>query len=154
MTPRPISVSVDVPHPRADVYDHLDVMANHEAFTNHMLTDWEYSGPPRGVGSKARVKSSFGALSDHADIEVVSATAPAVIVERNVSAKGARVATGTYTLDELPGGDTRVTFTYAWERAPLADRVLSPLVRTLLRRGNETAMARLREQLVSDRAPA
>lgn len=154
MIPRPISVSIDVPHPRADVFDHLDVMANHEPFTNHMLTDWEYSGPPRGVGSKARVKSSFGALSDHADIEVVAAAPPAKIVERNVSAKGARVATGTYTLDELPGGATRVTFTYAWERAPLADRVLSPLVRTLLRRGNETAMARLRDQLVSDRAPA
>jgi hypothetical protein len=145
MTLRPISVSIDVPHPRADVFDHLDVMANHEPFTNHMLTDWEYSGPPRGGGSKARVKSSFGALSDHADIEVVSAAAPATIVERNVSAKGARVATGTYTLDELPDGGTRVTFTYAWEQAPLADRALSPLVRSVLKRGNATAMARLRD---------
>lgn len=154
MTPRPISVSIDVPQPRADVYDHLDVMANHEPFTNHMLTEWEYSGPPRGIGSKARVKSSFGALSDHVAIEVVSAAAPTTIVERNVSAKGARVATGTYTLADLPDGGTRVTFTYAWERAPLADRVLSPLVRSLLRKGNVTAMRRLRERLVSDRAPA
>lgn len=157
MTPRPVSVSIDVPHPRADVFDHLDVMANHESFTNHMLTDWEYSGPPRGIGAKARVKSSFGGLSDHADIEVVAASAPATIVERNVSAKGRRVATGTYTLDELPGGHTRVTFTYAWERAPLPDRVLSPLVRSVLARGNATAMTRLRDQLaatLSDRAPA
>lgn len=47
-----------------------------------------------------------------------------------------------------------MTFTYAWERAPLPDRVLSPLVRSLLKRGNATALQRLREQLVSDRAPA
>jgi hypothetical protein len=151
MTPRPISVSIDVPQPRADVFAYLDVMANHEPFTNHMLTDWEYSGPASGVGSKARVKSSFGALSDHADIEVVAATAPVKIVERNVSAKGRRVATGTYTLDELPGGGTRVAFTYAWEQAPLPDRVLSPLVRGLLRRGNEKAMARLAERLATAR---
>ncbi len=147
MTPRPVSVSVDVAHPRADVFDHLDVMANHEPFTDHMLTDWEYSGPPRGVGSKARVRSSFGALSDTAEIEVVSATAPATIVERNVSAKGRRVATGTYELDDLPDGGTRVRFTYAWERAPLPDRVLAPLVRGLLRRGNEKAMSRLAQRL-------
>jgi hypothetical protein len=133
MTPRPISVSIDVPRPRADVYDHLDVMANHEPFTNHMLTDWEYSGPPRGIGSKARVKSSFGALSDHADIEVVSATAPATIVERNVSAKGARVATGTYTLDELPGGGTRVTFT-AGRPSPIAAGAVAAAARQ--REGN------------------
>ena len=149
MTPRPVSVSIDVPHPRADVFDHLDVMANHEPFTDHMLTDWEYSGPPRGVGSKARVRSSFGALSDTADIEVVAATPPATIVERNVSGKGRRVATGTYELADLPDGGTRVRFTYAWERAPLPDRVLSPLVRGLLRRGNEKAMARLAERLAA-----
>ncbi|WP_445150161.1 SRPBCC family protein [Baekduia sp. Peel2402] len=150
MTPRPVSVSIDVPQPRADVYAYLDVMANHEPFTDHMLTDWEYSGPASGIGSKARVKSSFGALTDTADIEVVAASAPALIVERNVSAKGRRVATGTYTLDELPdddGGGTRVTFTYAWEKAPLPDRVLAPVVRSVLKRGNATAMTRLRERL-------
>jgi hypothetical protein len=28
------------------------VMADHEAFTDHMLTDWSYSGQPAGVGSR------------------------------------------------------------------------------------------------------
>lgn len=153
MTPRPVSVSIDVPQPRADVYAYLDVMANHEPFTDHMLTDWEYSGPASGVGSKARVVSSFGALKDTADIEVVAASAPGLIIERNVSAKGRRVATGTYTLDELPTG-TRVTFTYAWEKAPLPDRMLAPVVRSLLKRGNATAMARLRERLATTDAAA
>jgi hypothetical protein len=145
--PKPVSVSIEVPQSRTDVYDFLDVMANHEPFTDHMLVDWSYSGPPRGVGSKARVHSSFGGVKDQADIEVVAAQAPARIVERNVSAKGRRVATGTYDLTELPGGGTRVSFTYAWEQAPLPDRLMAPLVRGFLRRGNERAMARLKEQL-------
>jgi Polyketide cyclase / dehydrase and lipid transport len=142
-----VNVAIDIPQPRADVYAFLDVMANHEPFTDHMLVDWRYSGPASGVGAKARVRSSFGALSDTADIEVVAAEAPARIVERNVSAKGRRVATGTYELADLPTGGTRVRFTYAWEKAPLPDRVLSPLVRGVLRRGNAKAMTRLAERL-------
>ncbi len=147
MTPKPVSVSIEVPQARTEVYAFLDVMANHEPFTDHMLVDWSYSGPPRGVGSKAHVHSKFGSRKEPVDIEVVSAQAPSRIVEHNVSAKGKRLATGTYELAELPGGGTRITFTYAWRQAPAADRLLAPLVRGILRRGNEKAMARLKEQL-------
>jgi hypothetical protein len=157
MTPKPVSVSIEVPQSRTDVYDFLDVMANHEPFTNHMLVDWSYSGPPRGVGSKAHVHSKFGSRKEPVDIEVVDALAPQRIVEHNVSAKGKRQASGTYELAELPGGGTRVTFTYAWREAPVGDRLMAPLIRAILRRGNEKAMARLKEQLpapVSDPARA
>jgi len=147
--PRPITVSIDVPQPRDEVYAFLDVMANHEPFTNHMLVDWTYEGPPSGVGAKAHVHSTAGGRKEPVDIEVVSARTPEQIVERNVSAKGRRVGRGTYDLAELPGGATRVSFTYAWERAPLADRLLAPLVRSLLRRGNARAMERLAAQLPS-----
>src|SRR4051794_34291929 len=151
MTPKPVSVSVEVPQPRTKVYDFLDVMANHEPFTDHMLVDWSFSGPARGVGSKARVHSKLGAFKEVADIEVIDAQAPSRIVEHNVSAGGKRQATGTYELDDLPGGGTRVSFTYAWRDAPLADRLMAPLVRGFLRRGNEKAMARLKEQLPAER---
>jgi hypothetical protein len=147
MTPKPVSVSIEVPQSRTEVYDFLDVMANHEPFTNHMLVDWSYSGPPRGIGSKAHVHSQFGSRKEAVDIEVVDAEAPSRIVEHNVSAKGKRLATGTYELAELPGGGTRITFTYAWREAPAADRLLAPLIRGVLRRGNEKAMARLSRQL-------
>ena len=147
MTPKPVSVSVDVPQSRPVVFDHLDVMANHEPFTDHMLVDWSYSGPPRGVGSKAQVHSKVGAFKDRVEIEVVDAQAPTRIVEHNVSAKGRRRASGTYELADLPGGGTRVTFTYAWREAPLPDRLMAPLVRKVLERGNARAMQRLKEQL-------
>jgi carbon monoxide dehydrogenase subunit G len=122
-------------------------MANHQPFTDHALTDWRYEGPPAGLGSKARVKSVAGPVADEIEIEVVEVAAPSLIVERNVGAKGKRVATGTYNLEALPGGGTRIAFTYAWQQAPLAERLFAPMVRRVLRRVNERAMARLAEQL-------
>ena len=146
---KPVRVSVDVPEPRPDVYDYLDVMANHEPFTNHILKDWQYSGPDRGVGSKARVHVTAAGRTDAVDIEVVSAQAPELIVEQNVSAGGRRLANGTYTLEELPAGGTRIVFEYRWQRAPLSDRLAAPVVRSMLRRANERAMQRLAEQLAA-----
>ncbi len=147
MTPKPISVSVEVPQPRTDVYDFLDVMANHEPFTNHMLKRWEYSGPDRGVGSKARVQVSAGGRTETVDIEVVSAQRPQQIVERNIGLGGRRIGNGTYTLEELPEGGTRINFEYSWQQAPMSERLTAPIVRGILRRGNERAMQRLAEQL-------
>jgi hypothetical protein len=95
-------------------------MANHEPFTNHILRDWESSGPDRGVGSKARV---------------------------HVSAGGKRVANGTYTLSALPDGGTHVQFEYTWQQIPLSERMMSPVVRGMMRRANERAMHRLAERL-------
>ena len=151
---RPVHVEIDVSDPIEEVFDFLDVMANHEPFTNHLLKDWEYSGPDRGVGSKARVRVSAGGRTDEIDIEVVSATRPTQIVEQNVGAGGRRRATGTYNLTQLPDGGTRIAFVYAWQRAPLSERIGAPLVRGILRRGNERAMERLAEQLWRRRAAA
>ena len=146
---KPVRVTVDVPEPREDVFDFLDVMANHEPFTNHILKDWEYSGPDRGIGSRARVHVKAGGRTDAVDIEVVSASPPATIVEQNVSAGGKRLANGTYMLETLPEGGTRIVFEYRWKQAPLSDRLAAPLVRTMLRRANERAMERLAAQLAA-----
>jgi hypothetical protein len=145
--PKPVTVSVDVPQDRERVYDFLDVMANHESFTDHLMRDWELSGPERGVGSKARVRVRAMGMTDTVDFEVVEAQAPERIVERNTAARTGRVGQGTYTLDALPAGGTRVNFEYRWIHAPLIDRLTSPLTRAYLRRTNETAMRRLAEQL-------
>ena len=146
---RPVRVTTEVPHRPEDVYDFLDVMSNHEPFTNHMLRDWEYAGPDRGVGSKAKVKAVAGGRTDSIEIEVVEADRPVRIVERNVGAGGCRIANGTYVLAGLPEGGTQITFEYAWQRAPLSERLASPLVRGVLRRGNERSMQRLADQLAT-----
>ena len=67
-------------------------------------------------------------------------------MERNVGASG-RVATGTYTLDELPGGGTRITFESAWLRVPRTEALAAPLVRAIVRRGNKRALERLAGEL-------
>lgn len=144
---KPVSVHIEVPQAPADVFGHLDVMANHEAFTNHYMTGWRYDGPDRGIGSKAHVTAKLGGQSAEADIEVVDAEVPRKIVEHNQSGGGARQGTGTYYLEELGSGGTRITFEYAWRKAPLADRIAAPLVRSLIRRANQTAMERLAGEL-------
>jgi hypothetical protein len=146
---QPVQVNINVPQPIEAVYDFLDVMANHEPFTDHILKDWEYSGPDRGVGSKARVHVSAGGRTDTVEIEVVDAERPVRIVEQNIGAGGKRVANGTYTLSALPAGGTHVQFEYAWQQVPLPERMTSPLVRAMLRRANERAMERLAERLHS-----
>jgi hypothetical protein len=147
--PKPVTVSVEVPQERARVFAFLDVMANHEPFTDHLLRDWELSGPDRGVGSRARVRTKALGVRDVVDIEVVDAEAPVRIVERNVAHKAGRTGEGTYLLQELPSGGTRIEFTYRWIEAPLADRVTAPLARAYIRRTNATAMRRLAEQLAT-----
>ncbi|MGW1871329.1 SRPBCC family protein [Streptomyces mauvecolor] len=144
---RSVTVSIDVPETPEQVYDFLDVMAHHERFTNHYLTDWQFSGPGRGVGSCAAVTASLGGTKTDVTIEVIETDAPRRIVERNVSASGRRVARGVYIIEPLPTGGSRVSFTYTWVRAPLADRLLAPAVRATMRRANRTVMQRLAAEL-------
>ncbi|MFF7883965.1 SRPBCC family protein [Streptomyces sp. NPDC007896] len=142
-----VTVSIDVPQTPEQVYDFLDVMAHHERFTNHYLTDWRYSGPDRGVGSCATVTVALGGTKTDVTIEVVEADPPGHIVERNVSAAGRRLAHGTYAIKPLRTGGSHVSFTYAWTRAPLADRLLALAVRATIRRANRTVMRRLATEL-------
>jgi carbon monoxide dehydrogenase subunit G len=146
---KPVSVHIDVPQEIGVVYDYLDVMANHEAFTNHYMTGWSFDGPDRGIGSKAHVTAKLGGQSTEVEVEVVDAEAPRKIVEHNVSAGGARLGQGTYVLEALPDGGTRVEFEYAWRQAPLTDRMAGPLVRSMMRKANEKAMQRLAGELSS-----
>ncbi len=140
---RPIVVTTDVAKPLEEVYDFLDVIANHELFTDHMLKDWEYAGPERGVGAQARVRVTTAGKTDEIKIEVVSAHPLTEIVEQNIGAGGRRRATGTYTLEALPNGATRIAFEYRWLEAPLSERIAAPLVRGFMRRQNQRAMDRL-----------
>jgi hypothetical protein len=146
----PITVSIDVPQSREDVYAYLDVLANHRRFTDHMMRNWRLEGPERGVGGKARVDAVVGGRTDPIEIEVIEAEPPLRNVERNVGANGRRVGTGTYTLEELADGSTRVTFEYAWQLVPLSERLLAPLVSRTMRRALTTAMERLAGQLRAD----
>ena len=144
---KPITVSVVVERPQQEVFDFLDVLSNHIPFTAHMLVDWSVTGPERGVGTKAHLRASAPGPKQWLDMEVIASDAPVMTRERTIGAGGKRHTTGTYTLAPAPGGGTLVTFTFAWERAPLTDRVAAPLVRAYLRRGNQRSLQRLKALL-------
>jgi hypothetical protein len=151
--PQPVKVTVDVPQDRASVYDFLDVMANHEAFTDHMMTNWRLSGPATGVGSKAAVTTKMGGMSDEATIEVFEVDPGRMIRERGTGAKGKRVSHGTYYLSDLPDGGTHIEFEFALQKVPAMERPLVPLMRRMLRNGNAKAMERL-AALLAERSQA
>jgi hypothetical protein len=145
--PAPVTVTIDVAQDREVVFDFLDVMANHEPFNDHLMTDWSFSGPPSGLGSCATVHTRALGQRDQVDIEVVEVQRPSRIVERNHARGAGRTGQGTYTLEALAEGGTRIHFEYRWLVAPLVDRLTSPLARAFIRRNNDTAMRRLSAEL-------
>jgi hypothetical protein len=140
---KPVTVSVDVPTDREEVYAFLDVLGNHEPFTDHMMVDWELSGPPAGVGATATAKVRTPGSNEIIEVKVTEAEPPHRIVEESVSAGGKRRTRGTYTLDELSEGGTRISFELTWLQAPRNERMVAPLMRAFMRRANARAMRRL-----------
>jgi hypothetical protein len=144
---KPVTASITVPTRREEVYDFLDVLANHESFTDHMLVDWTISGPERGVGARARFRVKKPGRADWMDLEVLAAERPITSTEETVSAGGRRHTRGTYTLEETPDGGTRISFELVWLRAPRLERLAAPITRAVIGRGNQRAMERLAERL-------
>jgi hypothetical protein len=144
---KPVTVSATVPNPRDEVYGFLDVLANHEPFTDHMMVDWHYSGPRSGVGAHARMRLKKQGRPDWMDLVVIEADPPHRTTEETVGARGRRRTRGTYVLEQLPEGGTRITFEFVWLQAPLIERLAAPLTRAVLKRGNETSLRRLAELL-------
>jgi Polyketide cyclase / dehydrase and lipid transport len=144
---KPVTVHVAVPNGREQVYRHLDVLSNHEAFTDHMLVDWHCSGPTAGVGARARMRVKRPGRPDWLEMQVVAADPPNGTVEESVSAGGKRRTRGTYILEDLPDRGTRVSFRFEWLEIPLSERLAAPLTRAIVRRGNRRSLERLAELL-------
>jgi Polyketide cyclase / dehydrase and lipid transport len=144
---KPVTVSVEVPQSPEEAFDYLAVLANHEAFLDHFLVDWKFSGPRRGVGAKAEARASAPMSQDWTDFEIVEAEEPLRIVEEGVGLKGKRRTRGTYRLRGLPGGGTEISFELEWLAAARAESLIPALTRAFIRRPNAKAMRRLARQL-------
>ncbi|HEY6652893.1 MAG TPA: SRPBCC family protein, partial [Solirubrobacterales bacterium] len=137
---KPVRVSVEVPNPRPEVYEFLDVLGNHEQFTDHFMIDWEFSGPKRGVGAKANVRVKAAGEKDRTEIEVVEADAGRRIVEEGTGgSRGRRRTRGSYRLEDLSGGGTRIDFTLEFLSLPTGERLMGPVQRAYLKRVNGKA---------------
>src|SRR5262245_12639020 len=144
---KPVTVSVDVPQSQEEVFEYLDVLANHEEFTDHFLVDWETSGPEQGVGARARMRVKKPGAEDWLEMEVISSERPSRSVEQSTSGKGRRITQGTYTLEALSRGGTSISFELAWLEAPTGERVMGPITRAVTRSANQKALRRLSQRL-------
>jgi hypothetical protein len=147
---KPVTTTVTVPQSREEVYDFLDVLGNHEQFNDHFMVDWELSGPAAGVGARARMRVKTRGPEDWLDMTVISGDRPHTTTEESIGAKGKRRTRGTYTLDELPDGGTRITFELVWLEAPLSERLIAPIARSVVRKANEVALRRLVDVLAEN----
>ena len=69
---KPVIATTQVPAPLPDVFEKLQTLGAHEEFTDHMLVDWELSGPERGIGARARVHTTGMGPGDTGDIETAA----------------------------------------------------------------------------------
>jgi hypothetical protein len=147
---KPVTVSIEVPQPVEEVFNHLAVLSNHEAFLDHFLVDWKFSGPQRGVGAKAEARASAPMSQDWTEFEIVEVEEPARIVEEGVGLKGKRRTRGTYRLRGLPGGGTEISFELEWLAAARAESLIPAMTRAFIRRPNAKALRRLARELAKD----
>lgn len=151
---KPVEVSTVIRRPIAEVYAHLDVLANHEAFTDHFLVDWQLAGPASGVGASVTMRVRAPGRSEEVELTVIEAEPPVRTVEETVGAGGRRRTRGTYTLDAIDADHTEVRFRIDPLEVPRSERPLWPLSRAWLRRQNARSLERLREQLEGQPAQA
>jgi hypothetical protein len=151
---KPVEVSTVIQRPIAEVYAHLDVLANHEAFTDHFLVDWHLEGPASGVGASVTMTVRAPGRSEEVELTVIDAEPPVRTVEETVGAGGRRRTRGTYTLDAIDADHTEVRFRIDPLEVPRSERPLWPLSRAWLRRQNARSLERLREQLEGQPAEA
>lgn len=142
-----VEVSTVIRRPIAEIYAHLDVLANHEAFTDHFLVDWQLAGPASGVGASVAMRVRAPGRSEEVELTVIEAEPPTRTVEETVGAGGRRRTRGTYTLEAIDADRTEVRFAIEPLEVPRSERPLWPLSRAWLRRQNARSLERLREQL-------
>jgi uncharacterized protein YndB with AHSA1/START domain len=141
--PEPVTVSVEVARPRGEVFDYVDVLANHEGWMNHLFKDWRFEGKRRGVGAIARARVDAPGSGEQVSFEVIESVAPERIVEKGESAHGKRETLGTYRFTELEGGRTRIEFELVWEKVPRSERILPFVSRAFMARANGKGMKKL-----------
>lgn len=133
-----VVAAVDVAAPAADTWDGITDWPAHSRFVPLTRVDWV--GPPvHGVGGRFVGRTGVGPLAFDDPMEVVEWQPPADGAAGHcLVRKQGRVVLGTARIDvaPLPGGRSRLTWTYDVDLAPVAvTRRLGPLVRVFTKAG-------------------
>jgi uncharacterized protein YndB with AHSA1/START domain len=144
----PVTASIVIDKPRAEVFEYLLDMANRPEFSDHYLGDFHLTRVDsygKGAGARFRLKTRRDRFG-WADLTITDVEPPRRIVEVGRGGKFNRVRLlSVFTLSPAPGGTTRVKLTVETEPATLTDRLLEALgMRRWLRREIGRALRRLR----------
>src|SRR5438477_1183550 len=142
----PFTVETTIARPREEVFEYLSDISNHAEFTDHYLVDWHLTREDpygKGAGARFKVKAPLNRFP-WADVTFAELQRPYRIVERGRGGKYNRIRMiGTYTLDDGPGGTTKVEFTFETEPVMPSDRLMDALGgRTWSKRQAARAMRR------------
>jgi uncharacterized protein YndB with AHSA1/START domain len=140
---QPVTVSVEVARPRQEVFDYVDLLANHEDWLKRIYKDWRFEGPRRGVGAIAKARFDAPASREQVSFKVVESEAPAKIVEACESAHEKRRTRGTYRFVELDAGRTKIEYEIEWLETPKSERIAPFISRAFMARTNGKSMKRL-----------
>jgi hypothetical protein len=133
-----VSVTTTINRPREEIYAVLEDLMNHEAFTDHFLTDFERTK----TGIRVKGKRGGGWM----EITPVESTPDRLVEEGRSGRRGRRHTRGIYELTPQ-NGSTVVSFTNEIEPAGVGDRLMAPVIRAYLRKQNGRALERLKEQM-------
>jgi hypothetical protein len=138
-----ITSTIEVDRSPAEVRTLLDQLGAHQTFTDHYITDWELSGPARGVGASARVKVKGG----RSEITVVESTPTRIVEHGRGGPAGRWRTTGTYELAADGERATHVTFRNTIDAPSAPERFLASRILRRLQPDNDRALERLRDRL-------
>jgi hypothetical protein len=144
---QPVTVSVEVARPRQEVFDYVDLLANHEDWLQRIYKDWRFEGPRRGVGAIAKARFDAPASREQVSFKVVESEAPEKIVEACESAHEKRRTRGTYRFVELDARRTRIEYEIEWVETPKSERIAPFISRAFMARTNGKAIKRLADLL-------
>jgi uncharacterized protein YndB with AHSA1/START domain len=144
----PVTATVVVDRPVAEVYEYLADIANHAEFTDHYFEDFRLTREDSlgvGAGARFRVDAPLNRFS-WADITITEATPPKRIVQRGRTGKFNRIRLiSQYDLEPVGGSSARVSLTTETDTPRLpSDKLMELLARRWFRRNQRKALKRLR----------
>jgi uncharacterized protein YndB with AHSA1/START domain len=151
----PVTATVTIDRPRAEVFAYLADIANHPEFSDHYMSDWRLTrldSVGRGAGARFRFDAPLQRFS-WSDMTFVVVEPPQRIVAVGRGGKFNRIKTTTiWTLADAPGGGTEVEFMFESEPVLPTDRWVEALSgqRGWFKRKVNKAMSRLQAILEED----
>lgn len=143
---RPARASITIDRPILEVYEYLLDIGSRPEFAPTIFRDFRLARvEPKGVGAGARYRLHRKLRDRYAGTTITEAVPGERILEEGSTGRGGRVPLAIeYILEELPGGPTRVEWTFETHPLNLADQIREFRFRGKVKRKMPSSLRRLR----------